>query len=389
LRYEIGRAYLMKGDIEQARVQFQEAIKARPDYMAPRLTLARMDLARSDFAKAMQSADEILKLKPDNPEAKLVRATAHMGLGDLTQARAGLEELLKAYPQSHEAAYRLGTLAFRERNLKQAEEIFRKLYEANPPDARGLGGLVEVALTQQKPEQALKLVQGEVNKAPTRLDYRLMLANTALRTQNYALAVTEYQHALNQQQDANVYMLLGETYRQMKNHDAAYQSFEKASQLAPSEIGPLLQMAMILEATGRGVQAKSLYEQVLKSQPDHPIALNNLAYMLAETGGDLDHALTLATRAKQKWPTNQDVADTLGWIYIKKNLSDSAIDIFRDLVIKSPDHVTFRYHLAMALFQKGDRPQAKKELLTTLQKLQQKPDRDVEGKVKDLLAKIN
>ena len=43
----------------------------------------------------------------------------------------------------------------------------------------------------------------------------------------------------------------------------------------------------------------------------------------------------------------------LGWIYIKKNLSDSAISIFRDLVRDKPERSIYRYHFAMALHQKG------------------------------------
>ena len=50
---------------------------------------------------------------------------------------------------------------------------------------------------------------------------------------------------------------------------------------------------------------------------------------------------------------HQSVADTLGWIYLKENLSDKAVEMFKELVGKAPNHSTFRYHLGMALYQKG------------------------------------
>ncbi len=53
---------------------------------------------------------------------------------------------------------------------------------------------------------------------------------------------------------------------------------------------------------------------------------------MAETGGNLDEALTLATRAKQKLPSLAEVSDTIGWIYLKKNLYNNAVEIFKDLV---------------------------------------------------------
>jgi len=40
LRFNLGRAQMVLGHIEQARTQFQEAVKLRKDYVAPRLALA-------------------------------------------------------------------------------------------------------------------------------------------------------------------------------------------------------------------------------------------------------------------------------------------------------------------------------------------------------------
>jgi Flp pilus assembly protein TadD len=137
------------------------------------------------------------------------------------------------------------------------------------------------------------------------------------------------------------------------------------------------------------MDAKPLYEQILRLQPDNAvaaIALNNLAYMLAESGADLDQALSMAQKAKQMRPNDENVADTLGWIYIKKNLSDSAISVFRDLVQKSPERSTFHYHLAMALFQKGDKVEAKRECEAALRF---RPEKDEEAKIRELMSKLS
>jgi predicted Zn-dependent protease len=76
---------------------------------------------------------------------------------------------------------------------------------------------------------------------------------------------------------------------------------------------------------------------------------------------------------------------TLGWIYIKKNLSDSAINIYKDLIRREPQRSTFHYHMGMALFQKGDRTQAKQALLTALRN---KPAKEEEAKIRELLGRI-
>ena len=62
--------------------------------------------------------------------------------------------------------------------------------------------------------------------------------------------------------------------------------------------------------------ARKYYEMSIKTDPNNPLALNNLAYLMTQTNGDLDQALTYATRAKQRLPDHAEVNDTLGWIYI-------------------------------------------------------------------------
>ena len=132
-------------------------------------------------------------------------------------------------------------------------------------------------------------------------------------------------------------------------------------------------------------QARPIYDQILKVDPENWVALNNMAYILAEEGKDLDQALTMIQRAKQKQPNEPNISDTMGWIYIKKNLSDPAIQIYRELTAKDGSVSTWHYHLGMALYQRGDKVEAKKALAVALSK---NPPMDEAGKIKELLAKI-
>ena len=151
---------------------------------------------------------------------------------------------------------------------------------------------------------------------------------------------------------------LAETYRRKGDINLAADTFRKSSQAAPNSTLPLMQLGLILETIGPADQAKAVYEQILKLDPNNAIALNNLAYRKAEEGQDLDAALTMAQHARQIQPNATAMADTLGWIYIKKNMSGEAERIFKDLVDKDPNNSTFRYHYGLALMQKGDKSSA-------------------------------
>jgi tetratricopeptide (TPR) repeat protein len=140
-----------------------------------------------------------------------------------------------------------------------------------------------------------------------------------------------------------------------------------------------------MDGTGRIDQAEPVYEQILKIRPDHAVALNNLAFIKAEKGIDLDQALTMAQRALQQQPGSSDFADTLGWIYIKKNLSDNALRIFSDLVAKQPANSLYHYHFGLALLEKGDRSSARRELEAAMKN---NPPQDERAKIQDALQKL-
>lgn len=386
LRFNLARALSARGELAQTRTQLQEATKLDPSFLPPRLSLARLHMMGREFTQVLQATKEILDLDPRNLEARLLQAQALAGTGNVVQARKEVEEAVKLYPTSVEAVLQLGMISVQERKFKEAEEIFAKTYRANPGDLRAVLGLSEVYALQEQYDKGIQTLSGELAKQPERTDLRVGVANLQVRAQKYDQAIANYKKVLERNpQSSELHLQMGETFRRKGDLPNAVAYFRKAKEISPNDARAYVPLAVLLDSVGQPAEARALYEQILKIQPDNPIALNNLAYMMAESGGDLDQALTLAQRARQRLPQDPNVADTLGWIYIKKNLSDNAIEIFRDLTKKQPGNSTFRYHLGMALFQKGDRPSARKELQAALQS---QPSQAEAAKIRELLAKL-
>ena len=386
LRFNLARALVAKGDIEAARLQLEQAIKLRPDFIVARQMLARIYMARNDPQNALHTADDILALDRNNLQAHLTRSAALLSIGDRDKAHQELDAIAKAYPQNAEAKYQTGFLAYQEKDYKKAEQLFGELYKSNPSDSRGLGGLTEALVAEGRMSDAIKQAEQASAADPQRRDLKLFVAKLYVRDKRYDGAVNIY-HALLEKdpKNANLLMQLAETERRKGDVNAAMDAFRQCSQQAPNDTLCLTQLGMLLESDGKRDQAKPIWQQILKIQPDQPVALNNLAYAEAEEGVDLDQALTMAQRAVQKVPNSTEMADTLGWIYIKKNLSDDAVRVFQDLVQKDPNNPTFHYHYGMALLQKGDKPSAKRELETAMK---DKPSKDDAAKIQDLLRKI-
>jgi tetratricopeptide (TPR) repeat protein len=385
LRYNLARALLAKGDVKGARVQIDEAIKLQPSYTAPRFLLTQLHLSRREYGEALSSTQEILRVEPGNVAARLYQAQAISGTGDLPRARQELENILKQAPNLLDAKLQLAALDLRSKQSAQAEASFKKIF-ADTKDIRALTGLVQSTVAQGRIDQAKGLIRHELDQRPNHLQLRMMLADLELSTGQYQNAVSEYKAILEKAPKApEPWMRIGEAYRRLGDSANAVTAYKKAQEAAPSNAGPYLQLALLYENSGQREDAMPLYEKALDLQPDNPIALNNLAYMLADTGSNLDRALTLAQRARQQVPNDPNIADTLGFIYVKKNLHDSAIALFQELIEREPKRATFRLHLAEALAKKGDKTQARKELETALQ---QNPPKQEEERIRQLMASI-
>jgi Flp pilus assembly protein TadD len=74
----------------------------------------------------------------------------------------------------------------------------------------------------------------------------------------------------------------------------------------------------------------------------------------------------LAQIAREQLPQDPNVADTLGWLYYKKEAYLRAISFLKEAAEKAPDNPTIQYHLGMAYYKNGDKAAAKKALEASL-----------------------
>jgi tetratricopeptide (TPR) repeat protein len=201
----------------------------------------------------------------------------------------------------------------------------------------------------------------------------------------YDLAITEFRKVLSYEpKSVKQRLRLAEVYELKGDYEAAIATYKEAQALSPKDPVSALSLAVALSKAGHTSEAKAQYQTVLNANPDNSFAMNNLAYLLSETGGDLDEALRLARKANDTTPGQPSYLDTIGCIYLKKGMRDSAIQTFGNLVRKYPKYPSFRYHLAMALFEKGDKAGARKELEIALAN---HPSRQEEVKIKELVSK--
>jgi len=143
-----------------------------------------------------------------------------------------------------------------------------------------------------------------------------------------------------------------------KDYDTALEMYKRVIQLNPQNFTAYMRMASLYRNRGDIGKAIDSYEALLRVNESYGPAANDLAYLYADMNQNLDRALTLALNAKNLIPKNSDVADTLGWVYLKSGSPLMAKNQFLEAIELTPKHPVFHYHLGLAYYQREDFPKA-------------------------------
>jgi tetratricopeptide (TPR) repeat protein len=386
VRYNLGLVYMAKGDVKAGRAQLIESAKLNRNYLPPRNTLAEIAQRQRNYSEAIRYAEEVLAVDPGNADARLWHAAGLIGNKAYQQARAELNALLREHPDSVEINLHMAVLDTVEKKYREAETRYLRFYHVGQQDVRPLEGLIQVYGSEQHLDKALKLLDEELKQTSNPPLIHVLVASTAVAAGKLDLATQQYEWLRsNDPKSVQAYASLGDVYQLKGDVNSALNSYEKARELAPNDARIIAMQSYLQTMAGQDGEAIASLRKQLITDPENTIALNNLAFALADSETNLDEALALAQRAQKKFPGNPGIADTLGWVYTKKGLNDSAIQVFRGLLKRYPDDAGFRYHLGVALLQQGKPAEAKSEFIISLSK---NPPKEMAEKIKQIIAKI-
>lgn len=482
-RYRLTEILLTKGDTQNASVQIEEALKKDKQDRSALLLRARLkgQSGQSENLKsALEDLKEVLRQEPNSRPALYFMAQYTFGLGLIDQARAFAADLEKNYPDylpaklmqlqlalaggEQKAAISLGndllarldkTAPDRENSAQLLQEIREKTYltrgtaqlqlknsaaarkdyetarDINPNDPVVYNSLALIALTENKPQDAVSSFETALKVDPTNFDALNGLINLYARTQELDKAHARIDQALatypnnaslhylkaqvygsqhnSQSAEAELnraleldpnylpaYSALGSLYINTKQEDRAIAEYQKIIARRPENATPYTLIGMLEDQRKNYDAAEMNYRKALEKDPNAIIAANNLAWLYAVTGrGNLDEAVRLAQGVVQKNPNIAGFIDTLGWVYYKKNLHTAAVEQLRKAVsINEVDarranvspSASYHYHLGMALKGQGNKDEARRELETAVRLSDKSPFADLEEAKKALAS---
>lgn len=152
------------------------------------------------------------------------------------------------------------------------------------------------------------------------------------------------------------YIFIASLYNQADEYrkaiDAATNAFTVARGTERRQIAKIT-LASAQQASGDFETAERNLREILKLNPDNPIALNNLGYLFLESGKNFKQALELIKRAVKTDPKNPSYLDSLGWAHFKLGDFEMAESNMRRALKYDPAAPTILDHLGDVLKARG------------------------------------
>jgi tetratricopeptide (TPR) repeat protein len=357
--YLLSKVYEGQGARDLRLQELNEAVKGNPNFLAARVEIARLLMA----GKGAQEALEILAQAPDNqkrlPALIVEKNWALFALGDRSELRKSIDEGL-AIQKVPDLVLQDGYLRIQNKDVAGARKSFEAVLQSNPQHARALDALAKSYLVEKKPAAAVAVLRDAAGKYPKSAELQFLLGRQFDEMKQPVEARKAYMAAL----DADP--AFAAATARLANLDIAEGKLDSArSRLASIASTPMgkapaeVTLGMLEERPGGDIQAAMAhYRKALEADPNNVMALNNLAYHLANDAKQYDEALKIAQHAKEISADNPVVDDTIGWAFYQKGLYQNAVAQFQEAVSKEPT-ARRKYHLAMAYFEAGEQQQAR------------------------------
>jgi len=354
-QFLLAQIYLALGRVEDATDALRQTLKLNPRAVSAQILLARVYASKGQKLPAMEMAQQAIVSAPLNPDARLALVRAALATGDARRAEQEIRALVSRFPTSPVVLTQVGALYLARHEFPAAREAFTKAFVLDPASPDALAGLVALDLGAKDGRSAFARVETRLKAAPD--DARAWY----LAARSYALTgdAAQTERALMKTialDPANVqaYAMMGDLFGMQGRLDQALQQFQAWTVRDPRSVAAQTMVGLVLEKLNRPQDAQRAYEKVLEFDRHAAIAANNLAWMLAEGGGNLDQATELAQTAKAQAPDQPAFNDTLGWIYYKKNLVEQSVPLFQQALEKDSENALTHFHLGMAYAKLGE-----------------------------------
>ena len=364
--------------LAEASEVLQKITENQPKSDRAYILLGNLLLNQGQSSKAMDAVLRGLANNPNNQQLLLLKATAEAGRSPVL-AIPTLSSLHERNPNNLEIAIRLANMYVAAKENTKAISLLRQQLTLCKDDAslQRCNSTLAVALFKDgKKEESEKILNSLSESDPNNSNILLIQIGLLSQDGQYEDIMAKINDwSKRHPQDENTLIVIAEGLSAAADSNKkALETTEKILRMViaknPDNTRAIQALAILLQIDSRDTEAATLNQQILNSDPNNVVAMNNLAWTLCEEQGKHQQAVELANKGLKLVPQYVDLIDTRGVAYYRLGKYDKAIEDFTTCVKLYPDGTPGRvnafFHLARAFAGAGNKAKAIEYLNDTL-----------------------
>ena len=359
----LGSALALSGERTAARTELARALEIDGTMVDARRLLADVHAALGEHEYAVEEGRRYLKERPDAINVRLRVAQSLMNLDRVDEALQEIE-LVDETKRNAEVNYAIARIYMRKGRLDMARKYLEKSLTEQPRHPDILANLLTIDSSEGRTEESAKRIKAALAEEPNNANLQQLAGRLYVIENKNDEAEAAFKKAI--ELDPNLmtsYRLLAQFYARTGRTGETIGTYEKALQVKEDQPQIHHFLGVLYEFGGERDRAVQHYEAAIRYEPNLGEAKNNLAYLFAEKGENLDRALDLAQEAKALMPDDPNTADTLGWVLYRRGVPSAAIGYLKEAAAGTragdSNLGLIRYHLALAYEASGDKANAK------------------------------
>ncbi|MGA3266432.1 MAG: tetratricopeptide repeat protein [Verrucomicrobiota bacterium] len=367
--YQLAVADEENHDLKNALIHVNQALKLDPGYVNASLLLGEIEIKQGDLAQAIAGMTRLIQQRPQVDQARLLLADAYRLHGDVAAAVQIYQDMNSVDPKNPQVHLLLGATLLEENQNAQARKEFETSVALAPAYLPAFEQLVNLDLAEKQYQAAWDRVERQAAQTNYPAGpLQLLLAKIAAIRGDTAQEQASLQKAIEVQPNFTAsYLLLAQLYADRHQDQQALAEAQAGLAKDPRNVPLLMFLGTLYNDDTNYTAAAAAYETLLSVDPNYVLALNNLAYLYAGHLDRLDDAYQLALRARGEQSDSPAVADTLGWILLKKKQYASALPLLQESASKLPNEPEAQFHLGMVDYQMGNEAAARAAFERALQ----------------------
>lgn len=333
LHFQRAGFLLSEHKLDEAQAALTRSIHLDPNQFPAYILQAQMAIGRGDIDEAERLQRSAARLAPEHAWVKTLEGMIALRRGDGVRAQSLLTRAAADMPDDLQVLYALGFAHLNQRQFAFAEQAFRKIIDRSP-GMHGLRGLLaDVLLQQQRPDEALEVLQPLLDDPATATPaLKRMTAELELAMGRNESAIQRLREALAEDpRDPRGWALAVELWRRSGDFEDARTTLDAALEHHP-EAARLWQMRLAFEPEA-GDGAKVVVDRWLAATPDHVLALE-AAMHLHEAREDREAVDALAQRIVELEP-GRTSAEMRVLDRMIRDQPEAAIDHVQGLIAKA------------------------------------------------------